>query len=261
MFVPIVRNLLLKRVYHQLLGRHLLEGAAAIVVTSDQERDELLVGGFPQQKLHLRRNGVDIPSALPQRGLFRNALRIPPQVKLILFLGRLSQKKSPDLLLQAFASLDRPATTHLAFVGPDESGMKARLEQMSADLHVADRVHFSLPLAGKEKWEAYVDADIFVLPSQNENFGNTAAESVAAGTPVIVTENCGIAPLLDGIAGLVVKHDETDLKSAMASLLGDDALYAKLRAGCAAAVAHLGWDQPLEQMQSLYSSLAAPARP
>jgi glycosyltransferase involved in cell wall biosynthesis len=261
MFVPIVRNLLLKRVYHRILGRELLEGAAAIIVTSDQERDELLAGGFPQQKIHLRRNGVEAPFVLPQRGLFRNALRIPPQDKLILFLGRLSQKKSPDLLLQAFAGLDQPSNTHLAFVGPDESGMKARLQQMSADLHVADSVHFSPPLEGKAKWEAYVDADVFVLPSQNENFGNTAAESVAVGTPVIVTENCGIAPLLDGTAGLVIRHNETDLKSAMASLLGDDALYAKLRAGCAVAVANLGWDQPLEQMQSLYSLLAAPARP
>ena len=58
---------------------------------------------------------------------------------------------------------------------------------------------------GEAKWAAYRDADIFVLPSQNENFGNTAAEAVAAGTPVIVTEQCGIAPLFAGTAGLVVQ--------------------------------------------------------
>jgi glycosyltransferase involved in cell wall biosynthesis len=261
MFVPIVRNLWLKRLYHRLFGRELLQEAAAIVVTSDQERDEVLAGGLPQQKIQLRRNGVEIPSALPQRGLFRTALRIPPQDKLILFLGRLSEKKSPDLLLQSFAGLERTPDAHLAFVGPDESGMKARLQQISAGFHLAHRVHFSPPLAGKAKWEAYVDADIFVLPSQNENFGNTAAESVVAGTPVIVTENCGIAPLLDGIAGLVVPHDETDLTNAMARLLNDRALYEKLQKGCAVAVDNLGWEQPLEQMQSLYSSLAATARP
>jgi glycosyltransferase involved in cell wall biosynthesis len=259
MFVPIVRNLWLKRLYHRLLGHEMLKGAAAIIVTSDQERDEVLAGGFPPQKVHLRRNGVEVPSALPQRGRFRMALNIPPQVNLILFLGRLSQKKSPDLLLKAFAGLDRRQTAHLAFVGPDESGMQARLEKMTSDLRLTGLVHFSPPLADKAKWEAYVDADVFILPSQNENFGNTAAESVAAGTPAIVTENCGIAPLLEGIAGLAVKHDETDLRNAMARLLNDAELSGKLRKGCAAALANLGWERPLEQMESLYSALAAPA--
>lgn len=261
MFVPIVRNLWLKRLYHRLLGRAMLRGAAAIVVTSDPEREEILAGGFPTEKIHLRRNGVEAPAVLPERGLFRTAFKIPQQDKLVLFLGRLSQKKSPDLLLRAFAALDRGTTAHLAFVGPDESGMEARLKRMAADVHLADRVHFSSALAGKAKWEAYVDADIFVLPSQNENFGNTSAEAVAAGTPVIVTENCGIAPLLHGTAGVVIKNDEADLKNAIALLLQNRDFYETLRQGCAKAAAHLGWERPLEQMESIYSGLATPAGP
>ena len=70
---------------------------------------------------------------------------------------------------------------------------------------------FSGPIFGDDKWAAYRDADVFVLPSRNENFGNTAAEAVAAGTPVIVTEQCGIAPHLKDIAGLVVPHDDASL--------------------------------------------------
>jgi glycosyltransferase involved in cell wall biosynthesis len=256
MFVPIVRNLLLKRVYHALVGRKMLEGAGAVIVTSDQEREEVLSGGFAEAKVILRRNGVEIPPSLPERGHFREALRIPGKDKLILFLGRLSQKKSPDLLLRAFAGSPRSATTHLVFAGPDESRMRARLQQMATELKLTDRVHFSEALGGQTKWEAYADADIFVLPSQNENFGNAAAEAVVAGTPVIVTEHCGIAPLLDGTAALLVKHSEADLTNAMARLLSDAELYERLRKGCAAAVAKLGWDQPLEQMESIYSGLA-----
>ena len=78
---------------------------------------------------------------------------------------------------------------------------------MAERLGVASRVLFCGPLFDAAKWEAYRDADVFVLPSQNENFGNTAAEAAAAGTPVVVTEDCGVAPLLAGIAGLVVPHD------------------------------------------------------
>ncbi|MGB7436416.1 MAG: glycosyltransferase [Candidatus Acidiferrum sp.] len=262
MFVPIVRNLWLKRVYHQLWGRDMLDGAAAIIATAEQEREELLSGGIPASKIILRRNGVEMPTSLPARGTFRDKLKIRQDDPLILFLGRLSQKKSPDLLLKAFAALNSAdaseSAPHLAFVGPDESGMKARLQQMATELGVTDRVHICVPLEGENKWGAYRDADIFVLPSQNENFGNTAAEAVAVGTPVIVTELCGIAPLLKGSGGLIVKHDELELTRAMARLLGDHEFRVELQQRCAAAIAELGWQQPLEQMEKLYSTLAVP---
>lgn len=122
---------------------------------------------------------------------------------------------------------------------------------------IAARVHFCAPLTGQAKWQAYRDADVFVLPSQNENFGNTAAESVAVGTPVIVTDQCGIAPLLKDVAGLVVRHNEEDLARALSQLLSDDTLYQKLRDGCAAAASALSWEEPLREMEMIYSSLAS----
>jgi glycosyltransferase involved in cell wall biosynthesis len=261
MFVPIVRSVFLKRAYHRLWGREMLAGAAAIVVTSEQEREELLAGGIAAEKVILRRNGVDVPSTMPARGSFRRALRIADRDKLILFLGRLSQKKSPDLLLQAFAGLPESiappdAVLHLAFVGPDESGMKSQLTHMAGELGVSGRVHFSPPLEGNAKWSAYRDADIFVLPSQNENFGNTAAEAVAAGTPVIVTEQCGIAPLLKDTAGLIVRHEEVELRNALIRLLENENVYKSLQQGCRKAMANLAWDQPLGEMEYSYSMLA-----
>ena len=138
--------------------------------------------------------------------------------------------------------------------------MKARLQQMATQLAVMDRVHFSQPLEGDAKWTAYRDADIFVLPSQNENFGNSAAEAVAAGTPVVVTEQCGIAPLLKDVAGLAVRHEEREVRQALSRMLGDEELRKKLQTGCALAVANLGWEQPLLQMEEIYSRLAGHAR-
>jgi glycosyltransferase involved in cell wall biosynthesis len=256
MFVPIVRNLFLKRAYHRFLGTKMLHDAAAIVATAEQEKSELIAGGIPADKIVLRRNGVAAPASLPTRGAFRASLKIPADARLILFLGRLSQKKSPDLLLEAFAQLppfSPPA--HLAFVGPDESGMLARLQQMAARLNLSSRVHFSGPLSGDAKWSAYCDADLFVLPSQNENFGNTAAESVAVGAPVILTDQCGIAPLLDGVAGIVVSHSVSALAQTIATLFNNPTLYAQLKSGCASAVQRLDWGQPTREMDSLYRKL------
>jgi glycosyltransferase involved in cell wall biosynthesis len=260
MFVPIVRNVWMKGVYHRLWGRGMLEGAAAIVATAEQEREELLAGGLAKDKIVLRRNGLEVPTQFPEAGSFREVLKIGTQQRLILFLGRLSQKKSPDLLLKAFAGLrersQEAQTTHLAFVGPDESGMKARLQEMAAQLGVSSLVHFYPPVEGDAKWAAYRDADVFVLPSQNENFGNTAAEAVGAETPVIVTEQCGIAPLLKDTAGLVVRHNELELAEALARLLDSQELRSRLKQGCTQVVPRLSWNEPLEHMEAVYSALA-----
>jgi glycosyltransferase involved in cell wall biosynthesis len=260
MFVPIVRNLWLKRLYHAVWGRRLLEGASAVIATSEQETEELVAGGLPRTRVVLRRNGVETPEAWPERGVFRTAHGISAEEKVVLFLGRLSAKKSPDLLLRAFGELSGRSTgipMTLVFAGPDESGVKAELDRLATELGVRTKVQFAGAIFGEAKWAAYRDADVFVLPSQNENFGNTAAEAVAAGTPVIVTEQCGIAPLLRDEAGLVVRHDAAALSNALERILSEAQLHARLAAGCAAVTSRLGWDEPVRDMETLYTTLAS----
>ena len=236
----------------------MLREARCLVATSEQELQELASAGVPRERIFLRRNGVEVPATLPARGKFRESLGIPADAKMVLFLGRLSAKKSPELLLEAFAMLPAPAInddTRLLFVGPDEGGMSARLRQLAERLGVASRVVFCGPLFGVAKWEAYRDADAFVLPSQNENFGNTAAEAAAAGTPVVVTEGCGIAPLLAEVAGLVVAHTAEAISRAIARILSEPGLHAGLAAGGQEASSRLGWGEPAQEMESLYRKL------
>ena len=259
MYIPIVRNLRLKRIYHALFGRRLFADASAIVATSEQEVEELANGGVPRAKIVLRRNGVETPASWPASGAFRQGLGINKDAKVVLFLGRLSEKKSPDLLLEAFASLSKEAedkNLQLVFAGPDEGGMKSHLTQVSAQLGVNSQVQFTGAIFGTEKWAAYRDADVFVLPSQNENFGNTAAESVAAGTPVVVTEQCGIAPLLANVAGLVVPHDAGALARAIHTVISDANFHARLAEGCKKVTARLGWEEPVRATEALYNMLA-----
>jgi glycosyltransferase involved in cell wall biosynthesis len=216
-----------------MFGGELMAEANAVVATSEQEVAELTAGGIPKEKIVLRRTGIEFPREFPETGIFRKSLGLAENTKLILFLGRLSQKKSPDLLLNAFAKLAADASRHLAFVGPDEAGMRGRLETSAGQLGLRSRVHFLGPLEGKAKWAAYRDADIFVLPSQNENFGNTAGESVAAGTPVVITDQCGIAPLLADVAGIAVKHELDDLTKGIKTLLENQGLYQRHSDGTA----------------------------
>jgi len=263
MFVPIVRNFLLKRMYHLALGQTMLRGSRKIIATSPQEVAELAASGLPAEKILMRRNGVEVPETLPPRGKFRAAAGIPENAKVVLYLGRLSEKKSPDVLLQAFAALskvERDAEMRLVFAGPDEGGMKEKLQQMAGELGISERVQIHGAAYGEQKWCAYKDADVFVLPSQNENFGNTAGEAVAAGTPVVVTDKCGIAPLLADVAGLVVAHDAEAMARALARVLWEPGLHARLTAGCRKAAARLDWDEPAQEMEKLYEQLVKDER-
>src|ERR1700682_33002 len=121
-------------------------------------------------------------------------------------------------------------------------------------------VLFTGPLYGDAKWAAYRDADLFVLPSQNENFGNTAAEAVACGTPVLVTDTCGVAPIVDRRAGLVVSHDCAALEAGLEKILDHPAFATRLREGCGEVARSLGWAEPLAQMESLYRELLSEGR-
>jgi len=208
----------------------------------------------------LRRNGVAAPGVLPASGTFRAEFGIPSDAHLVLFLGRLSEKKSPELLLEAFAGL--PAAIDgravwLVFAGPDESGMTQRLQESARRSGVLERVIFSGAIFGMQKWAAYRDADVFVLPSQNENFGNTAAEAAACGTPVVITENCGVAPLLAGSAGLVVPHETAAVARAVQQVLTEPELRSRLSEGGKSTAGRLSWDQPVSAMESMYRELAA----
>src|SRR5689334_21490507 len=146
MFIPIVRNLWLKRMYHRVWGSRMLQGASAVVATSEQEIQELAAGGIPRVKIVMRRNGVEVPEAWPEPGTFRKKMDIPREAQFVLFLGRLSAKKSPDLLLRAFAEVKKRlegTQLRLVLAGPDEGGMKVQLEQMAEQLGVAQGVHFA----------------------------------------------------------------------------------------------------------------------
>ena len=256
MFVPIVRSVAVKRAWHAAFGGLVTGGAAKLIATSPQEVEEVASQGIARERIVLRANGLDLAEfrQLPPRGRFRAEAGIPEHAPLVLYFGRLAKKKGLDLLTKAFAAL--PTAVHLAIVGPDErDGTVAEIERLRQDLALGDRVHVAGARFGAARLEAFVDADVFVLPSINENFGNVAAESVACGVPVVVTDTCGIAPLLKDRVARVVPYEQRALSAAISEVLFDESSRAKLRAACPAVTAELSWDEKITEMERLYESL------
>ena len=127
------------------------------------------------------------------------------QRRFFLFLSRIHTKKGCDLAIQAFARL---APEHpdldLVIAGPDEGGLRPRLEAMANTLHVGHRLHWTGMLQGDLKWGAIYAAEAFVLPSHQENFGVAAVEALASGLPVLLSNKVNIWPdILEDDAGIV----------------------------------------------------------
>ena len=254
---PIDRSFWLKSVWKKFLGRDYLRNAARLIATSRQECEELVGEGFPSEKILVRSNGVDGEdfSRLPTRGAFRRTAGIPDDQPMILFLGRLVPRKGADFLIEALPQV-ADGKARLVIAGPEgENGYLEFLKKKACTLRVEHRVLFAGPLYEESKKAALVDADVFVLASRYENFGNSAAEAVACGTPVVVSDRCGIAGLVDRRAGLVTSYDAPAIAHALNELLGNRTLYERLKAGCAGVAREMLWDGLAEAMQRCYADV------
>lgn len=256
MFRPKIRSQQKKRIYERLIGSGLFSGAEAIIATSETERLELVEGGIASDRIVVRPNGLDLTEFqdLPRKGALRARFNIEETAPLFLFLGRLSFIKGLDLLVEAFAQINTNA--RLIIVGPDDrDGCLENIRHSIAELNIEDRVILPGPLFGREKIEALVDADVFILPSRHESFGNAAAEAIACGTPVLVTDKCGIAAIVDGRAGIVVACEVKSMREGLARLLADMTLLGQLKEGCNELAQGLSWDEPVRAMECLYELL------
>jgi len=251
------RSLGKKRMYNALFGRGLVGNAALIIATSEREQEELLEDGVPKDRLILRRNGVDVSqfNPPPPQGRFRARAGIGQNEKVVIFLGRMAPIKNLDMLIEAFASFTNN-DERLVLVGPDEGdGYVDRLKSLAARLGLDGRVHFAGPLYGQEKIEALADADTLVLPSRSESFGMAALEAMACGKPVVVTEECGIAPYVKGRAGLVVRRETAAIAEGIRTVLEHPELASRFGKEGKTIAAQLSWDEPVSQMERLYGQL------
>lgn len=255
MFTPRGHNQWVKRLYHAAFTHRMARQARVVIATSPQEFTELKpLAELP--KLVLRRNGIDLApfERLPSGSDFRRTLNLPDHRRIVLFLGRLSPVKNLEQFIEAFARV-RPENTTLAFVGPPEGDYLVKLQATAERLRVTDAIAFIGPLYDNAKLSALAAADLFVMPSLIESYGNAVAEAVAAGLPVLLTDTCGIAPAIHERAGLAVPLGVESLANGLRTML-NPAERARLTSRRAEVVANLSWAEPLRQMDEIYRELA-----
>jgi glycosyltransferase involved in cell wall biosynthesis len=185
-----------------------LRDARAVLFTSEEERasarssfclyrcNEIIVG-----------YGTVEPKGDPQLDLQVFFDRYPELrgKRLALFVGRIHPKKGCDLVIEAFAKvLTRHSDWHLVIAGPDQVGWQKELNYRIAQLSLASRITWTGMVSGAMKRGAFRAAEVFVLPSHQENFGVAVAEALAFGLPALISNKVNTwREIVDDGAGLV----------------------------------------------------------
>jgi glycosyltransferase involved in cell wall biosynthesis len=143
----------------------------------------------------------------------------------LLFVGRLSQRKGPQVALSVLAELGlRGIDARLDLAGAvfsGNDGFQAELVAQAERLQIADRVRF---LGFTDRWAAFAAADVVLIPSVvDEPFGNTAVEAVLARRPVVVSATSGLREAAAGYATarIVDPADVSAWADAVESFLDD----------------------------------------
>ena len=197
-----------KRAFWALLQGPVIRGAACIHATSDQEYEEIRSFGLANPVAVIP-NGIDLPEVPAGR-------RMSAAQRVVLSLGRVHPKKGLAHLIRAWSKVEASCLDwRLRIAGPPEAGHDDELRALAMALGLS-RVSVEGPIYGEAKTIAYQDADVFVLPTLNENFGLTVAEALAAGTPAISTKGAPWSGLDGEGCGWWIDHGVEPLAAALA---------------------------------------------
>lgn len=222
---------LLKKIFDITFGHRLLRNASMIIAQMPTEAKEYENLGIEKEKIATIPNGLVIPESieLPERSLFRKKYGLNEDCKIILYLGRIDRVKGPDLLINAYADIIKSVkNTKLVIAGPD-GGFKVFLEKLIVDLRIEDKVLFTGSLTGIDKYAAFVDADVYIMPSMHEGLSLAPLEAYACLTPIIVTDRCGTSEWMAKEFDKIIPYDKDCLSRAIIHVLNSRNLKTNLK--------------------------------
>ncbi|HWW40288.1 XrtY-associated glycosyltransferase XYAG1 [Pedobacter sp.] len=202
---------LIKKLFHKVIGIWLLK-QCIIHATSEKEMEDLYKIQLRPKDIYIIPNFINCPSSLFHHDLTaknpgitteKNAFRF-------LFLSRIEEKKGIDLLFKALSRTKFAWT--LSIAGQGSPDYIWSLKNLSFHLNIHQHINWAGYLNQQEKFDFIQKHDLLVLPSQNENFANVVIESLASGTPVLLTREVGLAAyVLQHDLGWICKSTITDL--------------------------------------------------
>jgi glycosyltransferase involved in cell wall biosynthesis len=203
---------------------YLLRSATGVIAPSDAIRKELLGAGFPDKKIFVVPNAVDVerfrPAAPGEQAEAKRVLNLPADRLVIGTVARLVQRKGIDVLLRAFARVLPNHCAQLIIIG--DGPLSDGLHALAKDLRIDRSVTWLGLQADPEKWLRAMD--VFAFPSRLEGSPNAILEAMATGLPIVATAIGGVVDLIqEGVTGVLVPPDDPDMLAAALARLARDA--------------------------------------
>ncbi|MFH1983061.1 MAG: glycosyltransferase [Pseudomonadota bacterium] len=250
------RSIPLKKAYNLVVGNRIVRDATRHIAIPADEAQQFLAYGIDPQTVDIIPNGIDQNDFCAMDDDYFRRKYALGEDPFILFLGRLNPIKGPDLLLDAFIDHHRDFPEYrLVFAGPD-GGMRKAMEEKTNRCNLADRVRFTGYIGGDDKSCAYHAAGLLVIPSRQEAMSIVALEAGISGTPLLLTDVCGLDRIESIGGGLSVKPTAQDIGKGLKTLLVDrTALASKGRVLKDYVAAHYTWDAVIKKYISLFEDV------
>jgi glycosyltransferase involved in cell wall biosynthesis len=227
--------------------------ASKVIATTRRMQDELMwIYNLPEEKIGIIPNGIvagKIRKGL-DAGRIKEKYGIHPMAPMVLFCGRMSIQKGPDLLVEAVPHILRNRSD-ARFVFMGEGGMRQDCERRARELGVADACRFLGYTPSAEKEELVNACDLMCVPSRNEPFGVVVLEAWDACKPVVATEAISIINNFED--GLLAYVQPQSIAWCINRLLANPEEMMKLaRAGCSRIDAEFSWDRIAKRTEDVY---------
>ena len=222
--------------------------AACLHATSAMEYQDIREMGL-KHPVAVIPNGIDIPKLARE-----SAVATLRPFRRLLFLGRLHPIKGIELLLNAWRALQ---TAHpdweLVIAGKGGAAYVNSLHALVASLGL-QRTSFPGPIYGEEKSSLYCSADLFILPTETENFGMAVAEALAHAVPVITTRGAPWSGMVAQQCGWWVERSQSNIVNALDQAMKMDAAGLKEmgQRGRDWMVADFDWASIARRMSAVY---------
>ena len=246
-----------KRLAMRLYEAAHLQNASCLHALCAAEEEAIYKAGFDTPVITIP-NGVVPPSEPAPPALWRAAL--PPEAKVLLFLGRVTPKKRVLELIRAFARTWRPGSKwHLVIVGPVEAGYRERIAEAVDGSSCRSHIHITGPAYGNARASAYGSADAFILPSISEGLPMAVLEAFTFGLPALLTPACNLPESFAAGAALQIAADEDGIVWGLERFFAipEAERMAMGRNGKRLAAENFDWDVIARRMATLYGRLAS----
>ena len=226
--------------------------------TSEAEKEDILKL-YPMSNVYVVPNGIDLNSFFHVNYLTKNMYtnkyigkELEPS-KIIISMGRLHKIKRFDILIKSFVEILKTHSDSILLIAGKDTGEKENLDALVKEYNLKNSVYFVGEVSNQDKVDFLGNADLFVLSSESENFGNVYIESLAAGTPIVASTGTPWKEVESAECGKWVENSIRETSKAMLVMLEKDR--GEMRVNARKLAQKYDWKNIAKQFENIFREM------